>query len=381
MGKGLTYDALSKTYEDFAYPSSQIIVKGKDFSANKESFIVGGLEVELSSGYEASAAEFQIYYAYDETSGQFMAKQLSSYMELGAEVSVSLGYLDKLTEVFTGFISGVAYGYEKGDLPYVKVSAMDIKGIMMANHESMQLKSSSYGEAVREILGKPAYAGLIDRMSVSDTPDKKKGQKKESSDTVEMTAESDYEFAVKAAKRFNYEFFTDRKTVIFRKSKSRKEVLLSLGLNRGISSFHISYRLNGLAEKVEVRCLDPGTGKLLVSSGKRTGKISLGSMAARLLKKSRKVVADPTAVSQEQLDARRDSLLEAMSYRFGELNCQCVGIPELAPGRFIKVDGLGHGVSNQFYVTKVVHTMGEEGYRTRLEGAADQLEEEIGDMT
>lgn len=374
VSQGLTYDELSKKYMDFSFPAASVIVKGKNFDDNKDNFIINSLEIELSSGYEASAAELRIYYVYDDGSGQFLAEALSSYMELGADISIGVGYLSSTTEVFKGFISGITYGYEGGDLPYVRVTAMDIKGIMMANHESRQLKSGSYGEAVQEILNKSVYAKLAEKLEVSATPDKKEGGgNKTSSDTVEMTAESDYEFVVKAAMRFNYEFFTDCGRVIFRKAKSQTGTLAVLGLNQGLTSFDISYRLDGLTESVEVRCLDPGTGKLLTSKGKRTGKISLGNMAAKLLTKSQKVVADPSAVSQEQLNARRDSLLESMSYRFGELNCECVGIPELVPGRFVKIEGLGDGVSNQFYITKVVHRLGDEGFRTRLEGAAAQL--------
>ena len=89
------------------------------------------------------------------------------------------------------------------------------------------------------------------------------------------------------------------------------------------------------------------------------------------------VYLDASAVSQEQLNARSEYLLETMGYRFGELQCECVGIPDLMPGRFIRVTGLGEVVSNRFYITKVVHRFGEQGYGTTLTGSIDRLEESL----
>ena len=72
-----------------------------------------------------------------------------------------------------------------------------------------------------EILGRTAYeklrtTGAVTSVNVTDTPDKKSGPtggnglgggSKASAETIEMVEESDYEFIVKAAKKFNYEFF------------------------------------------------------------------------------------------------------------------------------------------------------------------------------
>ena len=375
MIQGISYKSLSDRYGDFGFPVAEFTIKGKPFSKNKEAFLIENLEIELVSGFEASVAEFCIYHCFDQATGQFLADQLSNYVELGADISISIGYLNEVMEVFRGFVAGMSYGYENGDLPFVKVTAMDIKGVMMANCYSMQLKSKSYGEAVREILRKPAYTKLASDLKVSDTPDKKKQNDKASSDTVEMTSESDYEFVVKAAKRFHFEFFVEQGTVYFRKARSRTEILAELGLGRGIVSFAIGYSLTGLVETVEARSVNAGTGKMMSASGKRSGKLSPGNQAAKLLKKSKMVYIDPSAVSQEQLNARSEYLMDTMGYRFGELNSECVGIPDLMPGRFIKVTGLGGVVSNRFYMTKVVHRIGEQGFSTTLTGCIDRLEE------
>lgn len=377
MADGITYESLKREYDNFSFPLFKFTIKGKTFSANKEGFLIDWAELELSSGYEASIAEFRIINAYDMAAGEFLSKKLSAYVELGAAISIKAGYLVSLHDVFMGVVVGMDYGYEEGGFPYVHVTAMDVKGIMMANQYSLQLHSRSCGEAVREILEKPAYARIVNNLRVTDTPDKSSGAEKESADTVEMVAESDYEFVVKAAKRFNYEFFTDFDAVYFRKAKCKTDTLMTLGVNRGIITFNVGYSITGLVDQIEIRSIDSGTGKLITSSGRRTGRLSQGSKAGALLNKSKKVYLDPTVTSQEQARARIDFLIEDMSYRFGELQCECVGIPQLMPGRFLGLEGMGEVVSNRFYVTKTVHTIGEQGYRTRVRGIA----KEIGDQS
>jgi phage protein D len=86
------------------------------------------------------------------------------------------------------------------------------------------------------------------------------------------------------------------------------------------------------------------------------------------------VVIDANAISKDQAQYRADSLMEDISYRFGSLECTCVGIPELKPGHFIKITGLGEPCDNKFYVTHARHIMSDEhGYVTRITAIAAAL--------
>ena len=55
-----------------------------------------------------------------------------------------------------------------------------------------------------------------------------------------MVAESDYEFVVKAAKKHNFEFFTECGQVYFRKAKSDTSILMEIGPATGMHSFDVS---------------------------------------------------------------------------------------------------------------------------------------------
>ena len=63
--------------------------------------------------------------------------------------------------------------------------------------------------------------------------------------------------------------------------------------------------------------------------------------------------------------------MEQISYRYGSLRCEMIGIPELLPGHFVEVSGLGTGVDNTFYLSRVRHIMTEDGdYTVQMEGQA-----------
>jgi hypothetical protein len=381
MGGGTGFDTLKKKYKDFYYPQVLIELGGKEFKDKSGRIAVNDVNIELTSGYEASVASFRIYGVFRQDSGKFEYDELKKQVLLGNALTIKLGYLNALETVFTGFVAGVNFVFSEGSRPYIEVTGMDVKGVMMSGSYAEQLAATSYGEAVREILRKTAYERLQDGSAitdvvVSDTPDKETGGDLggASAYTVEMSSESDYEFVVKAAKRFNYEFFTDRGKVYFRKAKSGAEELPELGVANGLIDFDIGYSITGIAETIEARSVDAGTGKILSSKKKFTNDLSVGGHAKKLIAKSRHVYIDPTIVSKQHADARAASLLETMSYRLGSLRCGCIGLPELRPGRFLTITGLGSPAENRFYVTNATHSMSTDaGYRTGLVGCADSV--------
>ena len=189
-----------------------------------------------------------------------------------------------------------------------------------------------------------------------------------------MVNESDYEFVVRAAKRYNYEFFVDRGKVLFRPAKSNSALLIKMGTRTGLRGFRIGYSITGVVGKIEARAMDAGKGEVITAGQSFNNTISTASKAKKLVGKGAKVYLDASITSKEEAEARVASLMEQMSYRLGSLEADCVGIPELVPGRFIEVAGLGVPVDNQFYLTSVVHDFTSDGgYRTHIEGCAAQI--------
>lgn len=375
-----TFESLEKKYSLFQHPVVVALVNDKNISG-KNGFTVSDLVIDLTSGFEASTAELSLYGVYDIDKGQFQFDKVKKYILLGSRLDLYLGYGDQARQVFTGAITRVNFLYEKSGAPCIRLTAMDVKGVMMSGCYSKQLKADNFADAVTEILNRTAYEKLkstqiIKGVYVTETPDKLRkamsgGGMTVSSQSVEMVAESDYEFVVKAAKKNNYEFFTECGNVYFRKAKADQSVLISIGPDTGLRSFDISYDVTGLTEKVTVRSMDVAKGQVISAQKKFSAKISQGSAAMAMLKGSEKVYIDPSVTSKEEAEERAASLMEQISYRYGSLRCEMIGIPELLPGHFVEVSGLGTGVDNTFYLSRVRHIMTEDGdYTVQLEGQA-----------
>ena len=370
---------LKKEYADFENPVVVLTVDGKEFKKNKHAFAISDIEVELTCGYEASIASFSIYNVFNQGTSKFKTEEVKKYICLGSAVEIAVGYGSVAKMIFSGFIARVNFFYDRDSMPGIRVTAMDVKGIMMANNYSRQLTAKNYGDAVKEIFNKNAYVTMNTRqiirsLEISDTPDKKPGDSNETDRTVEMVCESDYEFVVKAAKKFNYEFFTENGKVYFRKAKATNEIIMELGPATGLREFDIEYDITGLVEEIQARSMDNGNGKVIQATKKFSNKISMGSKAKQYIKNSEKVYIDPTITSIEDANYRVASLMEEMSYRFGTLECSCIGMPEILPGRFIRLDAIGYPPENKFYMYTVKHRINEDrGFETFITGKAADI--------
>ncbi len=366
------YGDLKKIYHDFEHPVAVLKVGNKDFADNKNAWILNDIEVELTCGFEASIATFCIYNVFSKYTSTFEFDDLKKYIQLGQKTEISLGYLDQTRTVFIGVITRAEFIYENEEQPYVRVTAMDVKGIMMACGFAKQLKAENYSDAVKEVFTRTAYNkmqqyGML-TLEVDDTPDKQSSEK-DAAKTIEVLNESDYEFVVRAARRYNYEFFAHCDTVYFRKARKNKEILMELGPGTGLLGFDIGYDITGLVEQVEVRGMDTGKAKVIQAKEKIKNKISTGSHAKALLKGSIKVYTDPSVASKAEAQNRAEFLAEQTAYRFGSADCKSVGLPELIPGRYIRIAALGTAVENLFYLQTVRHVICQgEGFRTYLEG-------------
>ena len=371
----LNYKKLKEEYNEFKAAAADIVVDDRSLGELKSDIIAGEIYIELTSGFESSEAVVRLYNCRDEQTGEYRISEMKSYISIGSKISVSLGYIKKIKEVFRGFIARVQFLNTQEDGFCVEITAMDVKGIMMANSYVYRMKSGCYSDAVKEILDKPVYKNLKDRkvigtLKIEDTPDKNKDTQ------LEMSWESDYDFIVRAAKKWGYEFFAEPETLYFRKGKKDREDLIELNAQEEILEWQISYDIRGLAETIEVRGLEYTTGNLIKAEEKFTNKISMGNKARGLISKTKKVYVDGSIESGEQARERAKALMDAMSYKFGCLEAECVGIPDLKPGKYMKIKGLGSPLDNRFYITGISHTLnGTKEYRTKITAVAAGINE------
>ena len=383
----LNVDDLYKKYDSFYYPTVKVFIGGVDPTEDKKFNIVPtDFDIYLTSDFKASIANFSLGGIYDSSTGDFSIDKTKKYFLLGSPVKISMGYSEKYTEVFRGYIARVEFSYDR-EVPestVVRITAMDVKGIMMANNSSKRLKANYYSDAVKEILDQSPYQNLqnnevITSVAVSDTPDKPAGGAggaggQEPDIRLEMVAESDYEFVVRAAKKFNFEFFSIGGNIAFRKAKSNTQELIEINPSNIVLSYDISYDITGLAGEVKVRTLDIGKANKIEVKKKNSGKFSLGGKAKPLISSQSYVYIDSSIETQKDAETRAEYLMEDISYRLGSLRMTLVGLPEIVPGRFITLKNFGDALSNKFYITDVnhVYSYGTK-FITVIEGKASTM--------
>ncbi|MCR5626481.1 MAG: hypothetical protein K6F99_04090 [Lachnospiraceae bacterium] len=371
------FEELKKKYEKFYKPIYSVKVGGNELFGGKLHYDLERISIDLTSDYKASIATICINGVYDSNKGEFNTPKIKKMILLGSDILVSLGYGVTIKEVFRGFISKVDFVYDLAfyEEPVVIITAMDIKGIMMANNSSKRLTASYYSDAVKEIFDQPVYSnlknsGIVGSFDITNTPDKPQAQSGQPKDVrIEMVGESDYDFVVKVAKRFNYEFFSQGKYVYFRKAKSSSEMLMDISPNPYVYSYDVSYDISGLVGKVDVRGVDITKGKTITASAKNSNKLSSGNKAKALISKQTKVYVDAAVETKDDAQFLATSLLDDMAYRLGSLRLNMIGLPEALPGSFINFTQIGTGVSNKFYITDVNHSISKNGvYTVTLQG-------------
>ncbi len=381
----MNYNSLFKEYGGFINPLIEIKINDVSFTAGanrKVAIGVSNVSIDLTAGFEASQAIFSLYNVYDYENTKFNFDSFKKMVLLGSAVTIYAGYEATVKEVFRGVITKVNFLIEEDDVPNVQVTAMDVKAVMMANRYSRRLKATAYSKAISEIFDQSVYqslknGGVITGFSIDNTPDALEPAPATEADiekTIEMVGESDYEFVVKVAKKFNYDFFVYCGKVIFRKAKSDQTKQITINDNARIKRLSVDYDLTGLVEEVEVRGLDVGKAKGVTGKKKNSNKLSQGNKAKALISGSKFVYIDPSSSDNSDVGYRANYLFENMSYRYGTLELDMAGIPEIIPGKYISVSDFGTAVSNDFYVQAVRHTFSKDGaFITHILGKTDKM--------
>ena len=378
---------LKSEYEDFREPKVRLYINDTELTADAGLSVIEA-EVELTGGYDASIATVTLGGGYSSDTKQFDVEKTKKYIYLGSSIQIYLGYGTSIREVFRGFIARVHFIVPETmseEMPSIELTCMDAKGLMMANRHSKRLKSKYYSDAVKEILEENSFVTRKDdkgnafvELNISDTPDKPQGgggggNEAESDKRVEMVEESDYEFIVKAAKKYNFDFFIVGSVLYFIEAKKNTTTLIELTPLMGMKSVDVGYDITGLVKSVAVRNIDMEQGKYIGEKKKSNTKISLGNLAKPLVEKQTLVYLDPTTDSKEEAGYRASYLLDSIDYRLGSVSAEFVGLPELIPGRFITFKDFGQPLDNDFYLTNVRHILRANSYVTRFEGCANSI--------
>lgn len=362
MSTTTSFKALAKKYDNFSAPAVEITVGSTKLMSGKD-LDISSVEIELTSGYEASGCSFVLSCVYDMEKTNF-SKDISS-VQIGEKVEVSIGYV-RLESVFKGYINQIDYNFGMDSEDYeIRVECMDAKGLLMKNRRLEFFTETSADAVVKKLLSDSPVSRYLSGKEIDLCP--------KEDIPLRSNMMTDYELIVEQASKLGYEFFIIQGKAYFRKKEKVTSNLIRLSPKNGIIAAKLSLSGQQLVKEIEVRAIDEESGKQIKGAASVAGKFSQGSSAAMMLGSSRQIFYEPGVKDAGEAKKRAQARAEAVADHFGELECECVGIPELVPGRFITVEELSAQANRKYYVRYVRHEIDEMGYRTYLKAGVGSL--------
>ena len=278
----------------------------------------------------------------------------------GAEVEISLGYVDDLQRVMAGEVTSLEPAFQADETPQVTVRGFDRGHRLQRGRKTRsfaKLKDSAIAQKVAHEAG--LSAKVKDSRLVHDY--------------VLQHNQSDWSFLTERADRIGYMLFVRDKELHFAPPALNRQPVARFGLDDDVLSFHPRLAIGPQVDQVVVRGWSAWDkkaiqGKARVGQEGRIGDGTSGlSRASSAFGSVEGAVVNEPVANKAEADAMALAQLDdgALRYVMGELACQ--GQPKVHPGDVVAVDGAGRRFSGNYYVTGVTHIVDmARGYQTRL---------------
>lgn len=299
--------------------------------------------------------------------------------DLGARVHVLMGYTDRLLSMARGQITTLAPKFPESGPPTISISGLD--GMLKLRDRKptdkdvkkfVQMDDAEIADVVA------ARNGLALKAT-------REGLEKHA--LVVQKNQDDAQFLMERAKRIDFDCYvqvdpkTGKDTLFFvRPSDGRtsdKIRVYEFEWGTNLINFSPQITLSRQVSKVTVRAWDPqkkdliaytADSKDLPGGGGNSGGGTSGPKAAEEnLGGKQEMVVDAPVTSEQEAKDLATSLLRERAYEFITGTGRVIGLPDLRPGDNLELKGLGKRFSGEYYVKKVEHTLGSNGYQTQFD--------------
>ncbi len=353
---------LNEKYYDFITPEIKIFVDGKNISS--EGISVSEVEVErIRNGI--GSFRFIIPEALDV---EFNPKY-EDVFKFGSEIQIQLGYKDRFETVFTGLISSLTYHFEEDNFLDLEVEGYDYLFLMMKNKNFRSWNEMTISDVISDVIQDyPFKDREVERTNISFNQ-------------IRQENETDFIFLKKLSKKIGYEFFiTEEGKFIFRHLGLNLSPDLILSFGKELIFFKPTVDLTQVINEVVVKGWNPESKQEVIgkaSSGDELFVESTGGKGTAVVQESLRIpVSHEIRIpveKQEEAEELAKSILNELSLNYLKGNCTTVGLPDIKPGIVIELKGLGSKFSRKYYVEKVIHKFGDNGFTTKMEVRGNSL--------
>jgi uncharacterized protein len=350
--------ALSNVDVRYYAPAFRIEMNGKELQAEISHLITGiSIEQELK---ETNQFSFTVQ---DQMSGGKFTWLGHDLFKYGNLVEIYLGYPNDMKMILKGKVQNIAAEFREGLAPTFTVSGADVV------HEPLTIGRDT--EVFKDKKDSEIASYIARKISMEPVVDKTKDVFPVK---IKKAGVTYLDFLKDLAKRNSFEFYLGGRQMYF--IKSRKDLLATLTLSwgQGLLNFRPTINTAQLLSEVVVRGWDTSA-KSRIEARAKAGEEQkqednkrLASQIAGEIYESKgvKVIADRPVSSVSEAKQIAMSELEKANEGFIRGSAEIVGIPGLAPGGCLNLDGLGSWFSGKYYIEKVTHKI-DQGYRCSLE--------------
>jgi len=353
------FKTLESKYDGFLGPAFEVTVGSMKIDSSK--IPISSLSVDIDAGQSAGGCSFVIESQFDYEKSKW-ANNLLEAIAVGAKIIIQGGYVKK-EQVFHGFVDQFSVTYSAGGSPSISVNGIDAKGYLMNASDQKYLIEKPTATVVKEIFNDCVSAGYATKVTVGSITDFNAQLIQDEID--------DYKFLCFLAEMYNMNFFVVNGELIFDNLMSKTKPVLTLTLGVSLLSFSKSMSLRNQVGKVVVYGLDPKTKEAIKGEATSTSVGGAGKLASAIASGYKGTVEKEVslfATTPEECKNLAQARFDARAFEFVSGRGRCLGIPEVIPGRYIKIEGVDNKSADIYFITKVTHEYSsDQGYFTRFD--------------
>jgi phage protein D len=289
--------------------------------------------------------------------------------QCGNDVSIQIGFANRLIEVAEGKIQNVDARFLSGTGPSFSVQGSDRAYAFLMNRSGPQeFLEKTDSQIVEEIAGMAQLRSTVEGTGIAHPVKFKEG------------GSSYFEFLQELARINGFELRLSGRDFFFGSSwKAVSGVPFDLTWGRELIDFTGEINTSRAVSEVVVRSWDRSRRTTIEGKAwagdEGTGEIgnTASQIARQIYGDVVKVVTDQPVGSNEEARQMAVAILRERSAGLVRGSGNCFGIADMKPGSELNLYGMGDWFSGRYLVEKIVHSIDESGFRTNFTAARNFL--------
>ena len=277
----------------------------------------------------------------------------------GNIVEIQMGYINQLTKLMEGEITGLEPEFSAKNPPTLIVRGYDRRHRLLRSRITRSFTQLKDSDIASQIAGEMGLTAQTEDTGVT-------------LDYILQHNQTNMEFLQDRAQRIGYEVMIKDNTLFFQSKQHNTGEVLTLDLEGDLYEFYPCLTTMGQAGKVTVRAWDRKDKKEIIGeagvgdeSTTMDGSMSGPQAAEEAFDQADLSIVDRPVLNQAEADRMAFGRFNDIALAFITGEGMCIGRTDLRAGTVIKIEGLGLRFSGLYYVTSVTHSFSPaRGYRT-----------------